>query len=452
MRIVIVGDGKVGITLTEYLSKEGHDIIVIDNNPKVVEKVINSFDVMGISGNGASFEVQMEAEVNKADLLIAATSSDELNILCCMTAKKIGVKNTIARVRNPEYSKQLVFMQEELGLSMVVNPEYETAKAISRMLRSPAAIKIDDFSKNTAELAEIRITKENKFCGKTISELYKRSKLKLLICAVQRGDEVYIPKGDFVIEPEDRIHVTASHSGLISFLLSMGFMNEKIKNIMIIGGGKISFYLAKMLEGSGKYIKIIEYDEKRSMELSKALINVDVICADGSDQNILLEEGLVNMDAVVSLTDMDEENILISMFASAQKISKVITKVNRNSFINALSSFGLESTVSPKVIASNRIIRYVRGMQNAVDNSNVQTMYKIVNNQVEALEFKVAEQSRLIGIPLKEVQLKKDILIAGIVRKGELIVPRGDDAIKAMDSVIVVSKGQYLSDLDDVLK
>lgn len=452
MRIIIVGEGKVGATLTEYLSSEGHDIIVIDKNYKIADKASYNNNVIGLCGNGASAKLLKEAEVHKCDLLIAVTTSDEINILCCLTGKKLGAKNTIARVRNPEYSDQLVFMREELGLSMVVNPEFETAHEISQMLHNPAVSRIENFSKGGAELVEIKIGSNNPLCGKPLSSLSNDLKGKVLICAVQRKDSVFIPDGDFVIMPDDKIHLTATHTSLDYFLKSIGLVKHKVRSVFIIGGGKITYYLALILRERGFSIKIVEQDYDRCVELSNLLQTEKIIHGDGTDQSLLLEEGIENSEAFISLTHIDEENILASMYATTLGIGKVITKVNRTVFKSMLGNFGLDSVVSPKNITANRIDHYVRAMQNAIDKDNVQSLYKIVNNQVEALEFKTNKNSVITGKKIKDMHIKANILIAGIIRNNNLIIPSGNDTIEAGDSVIVVSMNHYLSDINDIVE
>ncbi len=451
MKIIIVGDGKVGATLTEHLSKEGHDVVVIDQDPQVVEDMVNQYDVMGISGNGASCSVLMEAGANKANLLIAATSSDELNILSCMVSKKIGTRHTIARVRNPEYSQQLVFLREELGLSMVVNPEMETATEICRTLRFPSAINIETFARGRVELAEIKVQPNSILDGQPLFSLPDRLRVKILVCAVQRGGNIVIPDGNFVIQAGDKIHVTASHAELAAFFKVMGIYKQKARSVLIIGGGKIAHYLTLQLLDAGMQVKIIERDRQRCHELSDWLPKATVIHGDGTDQSLLLQEGIDTVDAVVSLTGMDEENILISMYAQTQKADKVVTKINRLSFLDMLGNMGLDTIVSPKTIAANRIIRYVRAMHNS-DGSSVQTLYKLVGGQVEALEFVVAETAKFTGVPLKDLKTKQNVLIACIIRNSKPIIPRGSDTIEPRDAVVVVTANQYLRDLSDILE
>ena len=451
MKIIIVGDGKVGATLTEHLSKEGHDVVVIDQDPQVVEEMVNQYDVMGISGNGASYSVLMEAGANKANLLIAATSSDELNILSCMVSKKIGARHTIARVRNPEYSQQLVFLREELGLSMVVNPEMETATEICRALRFPSALNMETFARGRVELAEIKVQPDSILNGQPLFSLPDRLRVKILVCAVQRDGEIVIPDGNFVIQTGDKIHVTASHAELAAFFKVMGIYKQKARSVLIIGGGKIAHYLALQLLDAGMQVKIIEHDRQRCHELSDWLPKATVIHGDGTDQSLLLQEGIDTVDAVVSLTGMDEENILISMYAQTQKADKVVTKINRLSFLDMLGNMGLDTIVSPKTIAANRIIRYVRAMHNS-DGSSVQTLYKLVGGQVEALEFVVSENAKFTGIPLKDLKTKQNVLIACIIRGGKPIIPQGSDTMEPRDAVIVVTANQYLRDLSDILE
>jgi len=451
MKIVIVGDGKVGRALAEQLSKEGHDIVIIDQSAKVVDESVNSLDVMGITGNGASYEVQHEAGVEKSDLLIAATSSDELNILCCLVAKKLGTKATIARVRNPEYSQQLSFMRDELGLSLVINPELAAANEISRILRFPSALKVDTFSRGRTELIELKIASDSKLADIALHELEKKYQIKILVCAVQRADNVYIPTGDFILRAGDRIYITGDMDSVTTFVKTFDMDKEKVRSAMLIGGGKIAYYLAKMLEVTGVKVKIIEQDSNRCLELSEALRNALIINGDGTDQELLSEEGIAETDAVVALTGIDEENILIAMYANTKKVSKVIAKVNRKSFIGMLGSVGIESVISPKDITVSYILRFVRAMQNSM-GSNVTTLHRIVEDKAEALEFSVGRYSGCIGKKLKDLRLKPNLLIACIIRGNKIIIPHGDDAINENDNVIVVTTNQFLRDLDDILQ
>lgn len=449
MNIVIVGDGKVGAALVEHLSQEGHDIVVIDRDSKIVEQMVNSYDVMGICGNGASYDVQMEAGVSSARLFIAATSSDELNILCCLIAKKVGAHHTIARVRNPDYLKQLPFIKEELGLSMIVNPEYDAANEIAKVLRFPNAINIETFSRGNVDLAELKINDGNPLCDMALTDIFGAFKTKILVCAVQRKADVFIPRGDFVLKSGDKIHITAPRGELVRFMKKLGIYKHRTKDIMIIGGGKMGYYLARQLSESGGYnVKIIEIDRDRCDKLCTLLPDVNIINGDGTDRGILYEQGIESQDAFVALTTIDEENIISSMYASSLGISKTVAKVNRVSY-QVLESIGMDSAFSSKAIAANRIIGYVRALENSGESS-VQTLYKLVGGQVEALEFKITADFKNIGIPLKELDINNDTLIASIIRDNHVIFPDGNDSIEIGDSVIIVSKSKQFRSINQI--
>ncbi|MCI6738972.1 MAG: Trk system potassium transporter TrkA [Intestinibacter sp.] len=450
MQIVVIGCGKVGRTLIEHLAIEGHDIVVIDNNPKNIEDIVNSYDVMGICGNGAIYDIQMEAGVNKADLFISVTSSDEVNLISCLIARELGAKNLIARVRNPDYASQISFMRDGLGISMMINPEKAAADEIARILKFPSALKVDQFAKGLVDLAEIKVRNGSKLVGVSLSDLNRKFKTSVLVCALQRQQNVYIPDGRFSLEEGDKIHITASHRDLENFMVSAGIYERKIKSAMIIGGGRIAFYLSKQLAEIGIKVKIIDNDEKTCERLSAVLPKADIIYADGTDQDVLLEEGIEHVDACVSMTGIDEENVIISMYASKCNVPKVITKVNRLSIINMLESIGIESVISPKDITANQIVRYVRAKANKGD-SGIETLYKIVDKKVEAIEFIANKNVSFLGVPLKKLKTKDNLLVAGIMRGNKLIVPSGDDFIKAGDSVIIVTTNSFLTSLEDIL-
>lgn len=452
MHIIIAGCGKVGELLTSYIAGEGHDVVVIDTDPEIIEDTVNEYDVMGIAGNCGMSSVLLEAGAAKADLIVAVTASDELNIICCMVAKKLGVRHAIARVRNPDYSKQMTFMRGEFGLSMAVNPEYDAAEEILRIIQFPAAVRIDTFAKGRVDLAEVSIDEGHPLCGKRLSELSPAYGVNVLVCAVRRGDEVTIPSGDFVLAAGDMIHITASHSELVSFYSKLGIASKRIRSVMIIGGGKIAYFLAKMLCDVGMQVKLIEADPDRAETLSEQLPGAMIISGDGTDSDILIEEGIDNVDALVSLTGIDEENIIISLFAMTRKVDKVITKVNRLNMMKTLSSIGLECIVSPGNISANNIIRYIRAIGNT-SGSSVQTLYKIVDGKAEAIEFIASENFGALGVPIKDMKLKKNLLIACIIRQGRILYPHGGDTIAAGDSVVVVTKSsdEALEDLSDII-
>lgn len=452
MKIVIVGDGKVGATLVEHLSNEGHDIVVIDRNPKVIEQMVNSFDVMGICGNGASYELQVEAGVGDSDLFIAATSSDELNILSCLMAKKAGSKHTIARVRNPEYLKQIPFFKDELGLSMVVNPEFDAANEIAKVLRFPNAINIETFYRGLVDLVELKIDAGNPLCDMPLTDIFSTFNTRILVCAVQRKNEVIIPRGDFVLKAGDKIHITAPRGVLVSFMKKLKIYKHRTKDIMIIGGGKMGYYLARQLCSTGGYnVKIIENDMDRCEKLCELLPEANIIHSDGTDRAVLLEQGLDGQDAFVALTTIDEENIISAMYASSLGISKTVAKVNRVSY-QVLESIGMDSAFSSKAIAANRIIAYVRALENSGEESSVQTLYKLVGGQVEALEFKINTDFWGVGVPLKDLKIKGDSLIACIIRNHKVIFPGGNDSIELGDSIVVVTKSNHISSINEIFE
>lgn len=449
MYIIIVGLGKLGLTLTKQLSAEGHDIVVVDPDNNIVTSTVDAYDVMGICGNGATYEVLKEAGASKAKLIIAATGSDELNILCCLFANHMGTENTIARVRNPDYANQAQFLRNELGISMTVNPEYETANEISRIIRFPSAANLDSFASGRVEIARIRIHSDNPLCDIPIYEMRKKTKAKVLICAVQRGDDVYIPSGDFVLQCDDVISITGTRAELSSFMKQTGVYKQKIKNVMIIGGGKIAYYLSKLLTDTGRNIKLIELENERCENLSEMLEDVTVIQGDGTDQDVLEEQCISNQDALVALTGIDEENIIVSMYAESKGVNKVITKVDRHSY-SILNDIGLETLVSPQIVAGNLVTRYVRALHNSAGNSRIQTLYKLVGGKVEAAEFIVPEDAGYVDIPFKKLEFMPNLLVGCIIRNGKLLFPGGDDVMKENDSVIVVTAGRIIEDLHDI--
>lgn len=451
MQIIIVGCGNVGATLTEQLSKEGHNIMVIDVDGNTVEKVANQHDVMGIVGNGASLAVQNEAGIEEADLMIAVTASDELNLLCCLIAKKAGDCKTIARVRNPVYNKEIAFIKGELGLSMVINPEYAAACEISRLLKFPSAIKVDIFAKGRIELLKCKIGEGSVLHGRPLTYISGGLGCEVLICAVERGDEVFIPDGSFELQEKDIITVVASSRNANEFFRKIGMTMNRIKSCIIVGGGETTYYLAKQLLPMGIGIKIIEQSKERCNELSELLPQAMIIHGDGTDRTLLDEEGLPRIHAFVSWTSLDEENIMLSLYAKSVSKAKTITKVHRISYDEIIDSLDLGSVLYPKNITAEYILQYVRAMQNSI-GSNVETLYRLIENKVEALEFRVNEQSELVGVPLKELRLKENLLIACINRKGIIITPGGQDSIMLGDTVVIVTTNQGFHDLKDILR
>lgn len=450
MKIVIIGAGKVGKKIADQLIEEKHDIIVIDNDIVTVNSIMNNQDVMCIYGNGVLSETQLEAGVDTADVLIATSPSDETNMLCCLVAKKLGAKRCIARVRTPEYYKQLGYIKNELGLSVAVNPDFAAASEIARVLLLSAAAQVEVFANGRIELVEFKISEESPLSGHTLADIYKKFKVKFLVCVAQRDGEIIIPDGNFIPQPGDRISIASNHAEAEKFFKKTEANYEKIKSVMIIGGGRIGYYLAKQLTKAGMTVKIIENDYKRCLELSELLSNVSIINADGTDHNVLKEEGIAEVDAFAALTGIDEENMIMSMYARNKNVSKVIAKVNRGSYLNIANNIGLDSVISPKQLAANNILGYIRAMKNSEHSNNIETIYKIVGGRAEALEFVIRQETSYTGRMLRDLKTRRDVIIAGIVRNRRTIIPGGDDTLEVGDSVIVVSAAEILDDLEEI--
>lgn len=452
MKIIIVGGGKVGINLARLLSHEDHDITVIDTDRKVIEAIVNDHDVIGFCGNGAAFAAQEEAEVDRCDAFIAVTGSDELNIMSCMVASKIGAKRTVARVRNTDYSGQLLFMQNKLGIDLLINPEFETALELSRVIEFPAASKIETFAKGRIELAEITVGEQSPLNGVMLRDIRKALDTALLICAVQRDGEVFIPSGSFVIKAGDKVHFTASKFALPSVFKALGLQKKKIKSVLIVGGSRTAYYLAKYLLRAGKKVKLIEQNRDRAITLEGMLEGAAVICGDGTDTDLLKEEGLQSFDAAVALTNIDEENIILSMYAAKQGVGKTACKVNRDPLADMVASMLTEcSVVCPKENTAAIILRYLRAIENA-DGSSIQTLYKILGGAAEAVEFIAPDDCPLVGKTLKEIKLKPNIIIACVSHQKEVLIPDGNTVINSGDSVIVITAGTPLTSLSEILE
>ncbi len=450
MKIIVVGCGKVGATIAAELYQEGHDITVIDQDHEVLKTITESIDVMSVEGNGAIYKVQMEADIKNADLLIATTNSDELNILCCLIAKKAGNCHTIARIRNPEYAEEVSHIREELNLSLAINPELAAAREIARLLQFPSAIKIDTFAKGRVEIMKFQIPQHSILHNMKVYEVMPKTRCKVLMCVVERGDQVVIPNGNFQLCSGDRVSFIGSPSESNKFFREVGIVNNSAKSVMMIGGSKITYYLAKMLEDSPIKITIIERKQENCDFLSKELTHAMIIHGDASDQQLLMEEGLRQTEAFAALTGFDEENIMLSLYAARQTKAKLITKVNRISFEEVINSLDLGSVINPKLITADLILQYVRAMQNSL-GSNVETLYKL-SNHVEALEFRVGKDFPMAGVPLEKMSLKPNLIVACINRNGRIITPGGKDTIEAKDTVIIVTTNTGLNDLKDILK
>ena len=451
LKIIIVGCGKVGSNIVEQLSQEGHDITIIDNNPQKVQELTDLYDVMGVVGNGASFSTQLDSGIETTDLIIAVTGSDELNLLCCTVAKRVGKCSAIARVRNPDYSNETGYLREKLGLAMIINPELETAREAARILCLPTALEVNVFANGQAELIKFKIPQNNVLDGMVISELSKKTSTNILICAIERDGNVYIPSGEFKLARNDIISFAASRNISKNFFEDIGVKSQQVKNTIIVGGGKAAYYLAKRLISMGISVKIIESDKERCEQLSILLPKAIIINGDGSDEEVLKEEELEYAESFVALTGIDEENILLTLHARQVSKAKVITKINRINFKDVINTLDLGSVVYPKYITSEAIIGYVRAKKESGD-SNIETLYHLFDHRAEAIEFLIDEDSEVINIPLKDLNLRKHLLISFINRKGKLLIPSGQDCLKKGDTVMVVTTHTGFTDIQDILK
>ena len=450
LNIIIVGCGKVGRALVEQLSKEGHYITIIDKNPEKIQSLTNLYDIMGIVGNGASYSVQMEAGIEDADLIISVTDSDELNLLCCTVAKQVGDCSAIARVRTPDYSKEVSYLRDKLGLAMIINPELEAAKEAARILYLPTALEINSFAHGQAELIKIKVPEGNTIDGMTIAHLGRKIAPNILICAVERDGEVTIPAGDFTIQRGDIISFAASRKVAKQFLEDIGFKTNQVSNTMIIGGGKSTYYLAKLLMNMGIEVTIIESNRQKCEELSILLPKAIIINGDGTDEELLKEEGIETAESFVPLTGIDEENVMLTLYARKVSKAKVITKINRMTFKTVLNDLDLGSVIYPRYITSEAIVAYVRAKR-ASRGSDIETLYHIFDSKAEAIEFRIREESSVTDVCLANLSLKKNLLIAFINRNGKIIIPSGNDCIRVGDTVTIVTTHSGLKDIRDIL-
>ena len=452
MNIIVVGCGKIGTTTVEKLAEEGHNVTVIDTRADKLAEIANVHDVITVCGNGADTDILEQAGVEQAGLLVAATGSDEVNMLCCYLARKMGAADTVARVRNPEYNdRSMATMKQHLDLSMAVNPDRLAAQELYHILRLPAAVKIEMFSRRNFEMIEIKLKEDSPLVGVPLVDLRSRYKAKFLICVVQRGEQVFIPDGNFVLQGGDKVGLTATHSEIQKLLKGIGTQKKQARKVMILGGSRTAYYLAKRLLTAGTEVKIIDKDRQVCEELCEALPAATVICGDGTQQELLLEEGLERMDAFVSLTGMDEQNILLSFFAASRNVPKVISKANRRELSALAQQLGLECVVSPRTVIADVLLQHARSLENSM-GSNVETLYSLMDGGAEALEFNAKDDPRLVRIPFKDLQLKSQVLVAGIIRGREPIIPAGNDMILPGDKVVVITAAHRLQDLADIIK
>ena len=439
MRIIIVGDGKVGYTLATQLSQEDHDVVIIDKNDEALRRASEALDVLCVKGSGASVQVLRDAGVEQADLLIAVTTSDEMNMVCCLMGRKLGAEHTIARIRDPEYASEL---------AMVINPEEAAAQEIARILRFPHADNLEVFARGRVEMIGFRVQPEDPILDKPLSKLAARLPDNVLFCAVERQGEVFIPHGDTVLQPGDIAHILGEPTASNEFFRYLGRGKNKLRSIMIIGGGRITHYLAKLLLSMNKEVKIIEIREEKAHALNEELHDALVICGDGTDQELLQSEELDEMDAFVSLTDRDEENLMTAIFAHDLGVRKVITKINHINYADIIRRMGIDSVISPKQITANHIVRALQNSQ----GSPIESLYRILDGNAEALEFVVNARSKVVGQPLRVLPLKRGVLLAVVVREQTIIIPKGDTVIQSGDHVVVIAQHHMIHDLDDLLE
>lgn len=443
MRIIIIGAGKVGYTLAEKLAEEKNDITIIDKNVHALERVENNIDVMCVKGNGVSAKVLQEVGIEETDLLIAVTGSDEVNMVCCLTAKKLGVHQTIARVRDPEYADELSLIKNQLGLDYVINPEYAAAEEIARILGFSSAINVEGFASGRVRVVELKVTANMRIIGKCIGEIDRSTSSSILIGIIIREEEVIVPSGKEVIKENDIIYVIGKSSSVYNFCKSSGKYPQKIKNVMIMGGGRISYYLYKFLSAMGMVIKIIEIDKNRCLQLSEELPNALIINSDATVEEVLISENIGSMDGFVAVTGIDEENLIASLLAKKLGIKKVVTKISRTNYLNIVRDLGLDTIISPQQITAGRILKYVRG-------NAIKSLLKISEGDVEILEFVVDENSKFLNKPLKSLEINDNTIIATIVRKNEVVVPHGNDIVKKGDRIIVITKEKNIADLKEL--
>ena len=451
LKIIIVGCGKVGANLVDQLSKEGHDITAIDKKAEKIQDITNIYDVMGLVGNGASYSTQMEAGIEETDLIIAVTDSDELNLLCCTVAKRVGKCAAIARVRTPDYSEETGYLREQLGLALIINPELEAAREVARILYLPTALEVNSFAHGQAELVKFKVPEGNLLNGLSLAYLGKNITNDILICAVERNGEVYMPNGDFVLQSGDVVSFVSERHIARDFLKQIGLATRQVKDTMIIGASKAAYYLAKELLNMGISVKIIEKEKENCESLSVKLPKAIIINGDGTDPDILKEEGIETVQSFIPLTGIDEENIMLTLYAKQVSKAKVVTKINRVNYKQVINNLDLGSLVYPKYITSEAIIAYVRAKKNSM-GSNIETLYHMFDSRVEAIEFIVEENSKVSGVPIKDLKLKKDVLISFINHNGHIIIPTGNDEIEDGDTVMIVTKNTGFTGIDDIVR
>ncbi len=453
MNIILVGCGKTGQKIVEKLSQEKeHDITVIDLKSAVVNDVVNKFDAMGVIGDCINADVLEEAGVKDADILIASTGSDEINFTTCLLAKKMGNCQTIARVRKPEYSKTIGLFKDDIGLALVINSDVSAAREIARILKFPSAIQIDTFAKGRVEILKFKISENSPLCGIKLSEMRPKINCDILVCGVERENDIYIPDGNFKFQCGDFVSIVSSNNSSYEFFKKIGVKFSRVKNSIIIGCGATGYYLAEMLIQAGINVKIIEQNKEKCEDLSIRLPKATIINGDGTNNELLVEEGIESADSVIALTNVDEENIILSLFARTKTTGKLITKINHVDYDEIIRKLDLDTIIYPKTLTAEDVLRFVRAKNNSITSNNIETLHYILGGKAEALEFHIKEDSEVVGKPLHQLKIKKNNLVACINRKGKIIIPKGQDSIKIGDSVIVVTAFAGLKDINDILE
>ena len=451
MEIIVVGAGAVGSAICEQLVKEGHDVTVVDSDPSSIAQISAAYDVTAVMGSSTDIEVLRQAGAETADMLIAVTQMDEMNILCCYAAKKLGTTHTAARIRNPEYGAFMDLMEAGMNLSLTINPEYAVAKKISRMLKFPTATKIDTFCDGRVEMAEFTVSEDSPLANLTLLDVREKFNINFLVCGVKRGDKAYIAKGDFTFAARDVVSIISSPEGSQDFFKKIGSKNQSVKSAMIVGSGEITHYLCSILKKSKMNIKVIEKDRALCDEISSSFPHVTVVHGDTTNQQIMAEEGIARVGAFLALSDSDEQNMILSLHAKEKTKGKIVTKVTRMDYDSVIDRLNLDTVIYPKTIVSDMIIRYVRSAQNT-RGSNMETLYNVIKGEVEASEFIIRQSSAVVGVPISNLRFKKNVLVAAILRDGEVIIPRGYDTIEIGDAVVIVSKVTGLQDVTDILE
>ncbi len=451
MKIIIVGLGKTGTTLTKYLSQEGHDLICVDTRDEVVKKIVDTYDVQGLCGNGATYDILKEAGANSADVIIACSRRDELNILSCLVAKTLGTKYTVARIREPEYAEQFEDIHQKLNLNCMINPEEECAREITRLLRFPLATKVETFARDRVDCVEFVVDEGNELVGKTAHDIVEKFKSNVIFGTVVRGEDVFIPRGAFVFEQGDKVAVIGKLADVNSFLKKIDVITSKVKTVLIVGGGLTSYYLAKKLSAQGLSVKIIEKNKDICLDLVSKLDKVSVVCGDGTDKAVLEEEGLSEVDACISLTGIDEQNIMVSLLAKTRNVEIVIPKVNNEIFSDMSKEISIHTIVAPRRVTAQKIVRFIRALQ-VPENSSMLTLYKIAEDKAEAIEFPIGTNEKFVGKKIKDLGIKDKVLIASVIRKGGIITPIGETQLEENDRMVILADANMqITEIEDII-